>query len=135
MGSCYVAGGRWAWARKTAAAKSRRRPSPRPLHTREPVSPPWGASMSSLDHISRRALLRAAGALAAGALPGASWAQQAGEPPAAAEHRFAFAGQELAVLSDGHLVVPTRMLAGNVPPGEVRSYLASHGLGPDRVDF
>ena len=39
------------------------------------------------------------------------------------------------VLSDGHLVVPARILAGNVAPAELTSYLASHGLGPDRVNF
>jgi glyoxylase-like metal-dependent hydrolase (beta-lactamase superfamily II) len=91
--------------------------------------------MSSLDHISRRALLRAGGGLAASALAGASWAQQVGEPPAPGQHRFVFAGQELVVLSDGHLVVPARMLAGNVATAEVASYLASHGLGPHRVNF
>jgi len=91
--------------------------------------------MSSLDPISRRTLLRAGGALAASALAGAGWAQPAGQPPLPTQHRFPFAGQDLLVLSDGHLVVPTRMLAGNVPSAEVTSYLTRHGLGPDRVDF
>src|SRR5262245_40809624 len=89
--------------------------------------------MSTLSHPTRRALLRSGAALAASALPFAGLAQEAA--PSARYHRFSFAEQELVVLSDGHLVVPTGLLAGNVGQTDVASYLTSRGLGPDRVKF
>ena len=39
------------------------------------------------------------------------------------------------MLSDGHLVVPTSILAENVAQAEVRSFLADRAVGPDRVHF
>ena len=39
------------------------------------------------------------------------------------------------MLSDGHLVVPTSILAENVAQAEVRSFLAERAVGPDRVHF
>ena len=89
--------------------------------------------MSTLPDLTRRALLRSGAALAASGLPLAGLAQEAAPP--ARYHRFSFAEQELLVLSDGHLVVPTGLLAGNVGQADVASYLTSRGLGPDRVKF
>jgi hypothetical protein len=59
----------------------------------------------------------------------------ASEPRGAAHHRLSLGSREVIVLSDGHLVVPTGILAENVPQAEVRSFLASRALGPDRVHF
>ena len=62
-------------------------------------------------------------------------AQAAGEPSDAAYHRFTLGNREIFVLSDGHLVVPTRMLAVNVPESEVRTFLVAGTVAPERVHF
>jgi len=85
--------------------------------------------------VSRRAVLQAAGALAASTLAPTALAQGASPSPVARHRALALGGQDLIMLSDGHLVVPAGMLAGNVQEAEVRSYLASRSLGPDRVHF
>jgi glyoxylase-like metal-dependent hydrolase (beta-lactamase superfamily II) len=90
---------------------------------------------------SRRSILQSGTAAAACAL-GASQlgvgaiAQDAGgQPRGAAHHRLAFGSRDVFVLSDGHLVVPTSMLAGNVPHAEVKSFLATRSVDPERVHF
>ena len=57
------------------------------------------------------------------------------KPGAAAHHRFALGSRDISVLSDGHLVVPADVLAGNVSQAEVRSFLATRAVGPERVYF
>jgi glyoxylase-like metal-dependent hydrolase (beta-lactamase superfamily II) len=96
--------------------------------------------MTSLRALSRRAVLKAGGAalkaggvLAAGRLLGAGAAAPALAEPAT--HRLGVGGQELLILSDGHLIVPTRVLARDVPEAELASFLASEGVGPQRVKF
>src|SRR5262249_35185609 len=49
--------------------------------------------------------------------------------------RFSLGDRDVFVLSDGHLVVPASVLAGNVPEANVRSFLGTRGLGPDRIHF
>jgi glyoxylase-like metal-dependent hydrolase (beta-lactamase superfamily II) len=78
----------------------------------------------------------AACALSAARLDVGALAQgSAREPRGAAHHRFSLGSRDIFVLSDGHLVVPTRMLAGNVPQAEVESLLATRAVGPARVHF
>ena len=91
--------------------------------------------MSTRSRLSRRALLQSCGALAASGLGSPTVAQQATPPPATSHRRLSFGAQDLVVLSDGHMVVPTRVLAGNVPQAELTSFLASRGVGPERVHF
>src|SRR5687767_9414185 len=76
--------------------------------------------------ITRRALLQSAAACALG---GPALAQ------AAAHHRFSLGVREIVVLSDGHLVVPTDVLAANIPRTELASFLAARAVGPHRVHF
>jgi glyoxylase-like metal-dependent hydrolase (beta-lactamase superfamily II) len=52
-----------------------------------------------------------------------------------AHYRFAVGSLEVVVLSDGHLVVPTSLLAGNVPEAEVKSFLLGRSIGTNRVHF
>jgi glyoxylase-like metal-dependent hydrolase (beta-lactamase superfamily II) len=89
--------------------------------------------MTTRSDLSRRALLASGGALAASGLVSPAWAQEL--VPAPAYHRPTFAAGDLLVLSDGHLVVPTSMLAGNVPDADLRAFLAGRGLGRERVLF
>jgi len=90
---------------------------------------------------NRRLLLQSGGAAAACALAApklnvTALAQDAaGEAHGAIYHRFSVGSHDVFVLSDGYLTVPTSILAGNVSQAEVRSFLATHGLGPDRVYF
>src|SRR5262249_50234098 len=94
--------------------------------------------MRSLSY-NRRVMLQAGGASTGYSLGRAnlglpSLAQEA-EPRAPAHHRFSIGSHEIFVLSDGHLVLPTSMLAGNVPETEVRSFLTQRAIGPDRTSF
>ena len=91
--------------------------------------------MSTRSRLSRRALLQSCGALAASALGSPTLAQPATPPSATSHRRLSFGSQDLVVLSDGHMVVPTRVLAANVPQAELTSFLASRGVGPERVHF
>jgi glyoxylase-like metal-dependent hydrolase (beta-lactamase superfamily II) len=79
--------------------------------------------------ITRRALLQSAAAAAACALGGPALAQ------GPAHHRFSLGAREIVVLSDGHLVVPTDVLAANTPRAELASFLAARAVGPGRVHF
>jgi glyoxylase-like metal-dependent hydrolase (beta-lactamase superfamily II) len=90
--------------------------------------------MASSSQASRRVFLGSCGALVAAGLSRAAVAGD-GEAPAPACHRHALGAHELFVLSDGHLVVPTAMLARNVSGPELEAYLAGRGLGPGRVHF
>lgn len=97
--------------------------------------------MPAQSKISRRVILQSATAVTAWAAltasqraPGAL-AQTADEPRGAALHRFALGTREIFVLSDGHLVVPTGMLAVNVPARDVLSLLGAGTAGPERVQF
>lgn len=91
--------------------------------------------MSTRFRVSRRSLLQACAGVAAGGLPARASAQTAVQPSAATHHRFPLGSRDIFVLSDGHLVVPTSMLAGNVPQPELSSFLAARALGPDRVRY
>jgi len=84
--------------------------------------------MTSTGDLSRRLFLQCCGAFAAAGASGAA-AQQDTEAPAPACWRHQLGERELIVLSDGHLVVPTVLLAGNVGGGELTAYLTSVGLG------
>src|SRR5262245_64411666 len=84
--------------------------------------------MTSTGDLSRRLFLQCCGAFAAAGASGAA-AQQDTEAPAPACWRHQLGERELIVLSDGHLVVPTVLLAGNVGGGELMAYLASVGFG------
>ncbi|HXE68870.1 MAG TPA: MBL fold metallo-hydrolase [Hyphomicrobiaceae bacterium] len=90
--------------------------------------------MATISHLSRRAFLRASGALVAGGVGGKAGAQEV-QPFAPAHRRLSLGAYELIVLSDGHLVVPLQMLATNVGASEVKGFLGGRGLGPDRVNF
>ena len=97
--------------------------------------------MTTSGGFDRRSMLRSGAAAAAYAL-GASQlgltalAQGAAiQPRGAAHHRFSLGTRDVLVLSDGHMVVPIDLLAGNVPRAEVKSFLATRSLGPDRVHF
>jgi glyoxylase-like metal-dependent hydrolase (beta-lactamase superfamily II) len=89
----------------------------------------------------RRSVLQSAAAAAAYALGSsrlgsAALAQDAARGSTAiAHHRFPLGSHEIFVLSDGHLVVPTTMLAANVTQTEVRSFLAGRALDRERVHF
>ena len=97
--------------------------------------------MPGTPRIDRRSILQSGGAAAAYALGisqlGATAVAQNAETElrGVAHHRFSLGSREVIVLSDGHLVVPTNMLAGNVLQTEVKSFLAAKALGPDRVFF
>jgi glyoxylase-like metal-dependent hydrolase (beta-lactamase superfamily II) len=92
--------------------------------------------MRANHDMSRRAVLQAAGAATAYAhLAAPAFAQVTDTPRGAAFHRTPLGAHELIVLSDGHLVVPTGILAGNAPPAELASFLASRNVGPARVNF
>jgi glyoxylase-like metal-dependent hydrolase (beta-lactamase superfamily II) len=84
--------------------------------------------------LSRRRFLASGGALVASGLSGAAAGPDAAAP-APASFRLALGAHELIVLSDGHLVVPTAMLARNVGGSELAAYLASVGFGRERVHF
>jgi len=99
--------------------------------------------MATIAHLSRRTFLGrtflgvcggACGALAAGGVGGKASAQEL-QPFAPAHRRLSLGTHELIVLSDGHLVVPSQMLATNVLTSEVKGFLGERGLGPDRVNF
>ena len=90
--------------------------------------------MATISHLSRRAFLQAGGALAASGVGGDAGAQEV-HPFAPAHHRLSLGAHELMVLSDGHLVVPSQMLATNVVASELKGFLGGRGLGPDRVNF
>jgi glyoxylase-like metal-dependent hydrolase (beta-lactamase superfamily II) len=90
--------------------------------------------MASTCDLSRRLFLQSCGAFFATGSRGAA-APQDTEAPTPAAHRLALGARELIVLSDGHLVVPTAMLAKNVGGTELAAYLASLGVGPERVHF
>jgi glyoxylase-like metal-dependent hydrolase (beta-lactamase superfamily II) len=97
--------------------------------------------MSGSLGYSRRLMLQSGTAAAAYAL-GASQLgvkalarQAAREPRGAAHHHFSLGSRDIFVLSDGHLVVPTSMLAGNVPEAEVRSFLTTRAIDTERVHF
>jgi glyoxylase-like metal-dependent hydrolase (beta-lactamase superfamily II) len=90
--------------------------------------------MATISHLSRRAFLQAGGALAASGVGGDAGAQEV-QPFAPAHHRLSMGAHELMVLSDGHLVVPSQMLATNVVASELKGFLGGRGLGPDRVNF
>jgi len=91
--------------------------------------------MSSISLVSRRALLKACGALAGSGLGLEARAQPDPPPAGVAPYRPADDTLELLVVSDGHLVVPTRMLATNVLDGQLTAFLTGRGLGADRVHF
>jgi glyoxylase-like metal-dependent hydrolase (beta-lactamase superfamily II) len=90
-------------------------------------------------HSRRRVLQQgAAAALALGAQHlglGLDAMAQEAKPRGAAAHRLALGSREIIVLSDGHLEVPAAALAANVPEGELKSFLATRALGPQRVTF
>jgi glyoxylase-like metal-dependent hydrolase (beta-lactamase superfamily II) len=90
--------------------------------------------MASTSHPSRRVFLGACGAYVASGFNGGAAAEDA-EAPAPAFHRHSLGAHEVIVLSDGHLVVPTAVLAKNVSGPELNAYLAVRGLGPERVHF
>ena len=87
--------------------------------------------MPGTPRIDRRSILQSGGAAAAYALGisqlGATAVAQNAETElrGVAHHRFSLGSREIIVLSDGHLVVPTSMLAGNVLQTEVKSFLAA----------
>ncbi len=87
---------------------------------------------------SRRAVLQygaaAAVALGAARLGGSARGQETA-PRGIAHHRFSLGTRDIFVLSDGHLVVPATLLAGNVPEGELRSFLTANALSQERVHF
>jgi glyoxylase-like metal-dependent hydrolase (beta-lactamase superfamily II) len=97
--------------------------------------------MTTSGGFDRRSMLRSGAAAAAYALSASqlgltALAQGAAiQPRGAAHHRFSLGTRDVFVLSDGHMVVPTDLLAGNVPRAEVTSFLATRALGPDRVHF
>ena len=97
--------------------------------------------MPGSPRISRRSILQSGGAAAAYAVgasqlgPAALAQGSASEPRGAAHHRLSLGSREVIVLSDGHLVVPTSILAENVAQAEVKSFLSERAVGPDRVHF
>jgi glyoxylase-like metal-dependent hydrolase (beta-lactamase superfamily II) len=90
--------------------------------------------MAKTFALSRRLFLASGGAFIGSGLSGAAAAPDAAAP-APASFRLALGAHELIVLSDGHLVVPTAMLARNVGGSELAAYLASVGFGRERVHF
>jgi glyoxylase-like metal-dependent hydrolase (beta-lactamase superfamily II) len=92
---------------------------------------------------SRRAVLQSATAAAATFALGSPLLRgdkaraqgMADAPRGAAHHRVALGAREITVLSDGHMVIPAGMLAGNVPETEVRKVLAGVTASQDRVNF
>jgi glyoxylase-like metal-dependent hydrolase (beta-lactamase superfamily II) len=93
--------------------------------------------MTQPARFSRRAVLQSGAAAVATARLGApALAQSAGDAPrGAAHHPISLGARQIVVLSDGHLVVPANILATNVPPAEMKAFLASRAVGPDRVNF
>ena len=94
--------------------------------------------MIGSSRFTRRAMLRASSAAVACAFGSVEFAlaQPAqSEPRGVAHHRLALGSREVIVLSDGHMVVPTSILAENVPQAELAAFLASRSVGPDRVHF
>ena len=91
--------------------------------------------------VNRRLLLQSGGAAAAYALAAPKFSVTALAQGAATEargafhHRFSVGSHDVFVLSDGYLTIPTSIFAGNVPEAEVQSFLATRGLGPNRVYF
>jgi glyoxylase-like metal-dependent hydrolase (beta-lactamase superfamily II) len=98
-------------------------------------------SMFRTSDVNRRMLLRSGGAAAAytfgsSKLGVTALAQNAAsEARGAIHHRFSVGSCDVFVLSDGYLTVPTSILAGNVSQADVQSFLATRGLGPNRVFF
>jgi glyoxylase-like metal-dependent hydrolase (beta-lactamase superfamily II) len=95
--------------------------------------------MATIAHLSRRTFLGRTLLGVCGGTCGAGVGVEAGAqelaPLAPAHRRLSLGTHELIVLSDGHLVVPSQMLATNVLTSEVKGYLRQRGLGPDRVNF
>ena len=94
--------------------------------------------MIECSRVTRRAMMRAGSAAVACAFGGAEFAlaQPAqSEPRGVAHHRLSLGSREVIVLSDGHMVVPTSILAENVPQAELAAFLASRSVGPDRMPF
>lgn len=52
-----------------------------------------------------------------------------------AVRRASLGAGELVILSDGHMVVPTAMLAGNVAEADLRAFLAARAMDGNRLDF
>ena len=96
-------------------------------HQGKPVSPKF--------RVSRRSLLQSCGVLAASGFSSNALAQQAFQPRAPAHHRFLLGSRDILVLNDGHLVIPTAMLAGNIPQAEAESFLAIRSVDTERVHF
>ena len=93
--------------------------------------------MPGSPRISRRSILQSGGAAAACAVgasqlgPAALAQGSASEPRGAAHHRFSLGSREVFVLSDGHMVIPAAILAGNVPQAELsRSWPVSAPPAP-----
>src|SRR5215468_8355938 len=122
--------GRPGWRRRLGAGRGTGT-----ISQRRPRHRPGGNSMSSISLVSRRALLKACGALAGSGLGLEARAQPDPPPAGVAPYRPADDTLELLVVSDGHLVVPTRMLATNVLDGQLTAFLTGRGLGADRVHF
>jgi glyoxylase-like metal-dependent hydrolase (beta-lactamase superfamily II) len=75
--------------------------------------------------LTRRQMLRASAALAGTAmLPPRLWAQ-------AAPHSFQQGEFEVTVVSDGHLVLPSSVLAPDAPPEERQALLDALGIGEE----
>jgi glyoxylase-like metal-dependent hydrolase (beta-lactamase superfamily II) len=98
--------------------------------------------MPSSPSYSRRLVLQSGAAAAAASALGAApfgvaaLAQTVPDTPrGVAHHRFSLGARDVFVLSDGHMVIPTAMLAGNVLQAELQSFLASEAAGPERVNF
>lgn len=86
------------------------------------------------DVLSGGAALGAASALASLAPPPAA-AREAGGPQGPGFHRLKLGAAEITVLSDGHMLVPPRFLAGNVPDATVDAFLDARKITGDRVSF
>lgn len=96
--------------------------------------------MSNKPQFSRRRFLQAGGtaaltAGAAGILPFSPPAMAAADmksSQAPGFYRFKLGGYEVTVLSDGSYVLPTTLMGTNVPPEQVKAFLASHFLSTEQ---
>ena len=84
----------------------------------------------------RRDILRAGLALAAAptVVAGAN-ARELGGPQGPGHHRFKLGASEITILSDGHMLVPPRVLAGNIPDAALQGFLDERRFTGDRVSF